>query len=407
MSLIHIPYKKDVRDLKKKLAHFLDIYESDIKYVKNTTTIVGGSAVYPLMNPNVGYITIKPLKKRKFTLFNEFLYKLGIISVAPTGTDPRIRHVIPIYSVNGTTINTYSISTVLFFNIVHFMYLQNKTLFKLVDILVNKPNFLYPTAVSGNSGLFLDYDLNGKPALMCASNVFSASPIIVFKQSSTCKNRSLKEYNIVDKVNNLAKKIKTRVNDVNVTLSKKDNDYSNIRITLFNKKDTNIIIKILEKKGLYEDNDFTVLYCKNQITIKMNVNVLHKYSIKNRSYSSNSDSSDNSESSDDSNNSSEESSDNSSDESSDSDSSDSDSEDNISYSSNSDSNSSDPSYKYSESDSESKSSKSSSDEDSNISYSSSDLDNSSSDESSSYSDSESSSNKKSKYSKSKKTKKSR
>lgn len=287
MQLIHLPYKKEVRKLRRKLAEFLCIDECRIKFHRHTTTgELQVPPIYPQVANNVGYFTVKPLRKRKYTLFHEFLFKTnctGVPQVAPT---PKVKHVIPLYRivVSGTAPNTTTTITPLsplFFTLVDFMSKQCKTLWKLLHKLKRR-NITYYSATSNTPALLsVANDLSGIPHIMAAASVNNTdTQLIVYKQKicpDYCKKVSCPDY--AKLTTKLSKLIKRRVHNVVVTLSKKsDNEYNNVRITVCRDKDVDAVKNVLNNGSLLEDHEYTVsVNDKNQTVIKINVCDLVKF----------------------------------------------------------------------------------------------------------------------------------
>jgi len=344
MHLIRLPNKKEIRQLKRKLADFLLIDECKIKFHRHTTTSEPQSTPdYPAQASNVGYLSIKPLRKRKYTEFHEFLFKSQVtdLQLAPS---PKAKHVVPLYNivVSGSApniITTVTPLSTLFLSVLDFASKQSKTLFKLVHKLKHR-NINYHTATSNTPALIqISNDLSGIPTLTASATINNAdATVVIYKQKikvEWCEKESTPDYSELSM--KLSKKIRHTVHNVTVTLSKKsETEFNNVRIIIHRMKDVDAVKTILTKGGLIEDTEFSIVVNdKGQTVIKINVTDLVKFNFSkhkskkhksscsdSESSSSDSDSSDDSSSSDsDSSSSNSSSSDSSSDDSSSSDSS--------------------------------------------------------------------------------------
>ena len=284
MHLIHLPYKKEIHALKHKLADFLVIDKSKIKFHKHTATISSSTIpVYPSVDKNIGYFTIKPFKKHKYQLIYEFLFKTQVHSV-PIAPLPRQKYIIPLYSIleNGSLPSIqYNIQlrSELFFNIVDFCYKQNKTIFDLLHKLKMRNIIYYPSLSNIPALLQITTDMSGIPTLTASAKINNNSEnIVIYTQNISRKNNDYPKL-----ANDLSKKIKKIIENFSVTLSKNDDTYNNIRITVYSSTDVNHIKKLLKNKKYTVSNTHS-----DQYVIKMNVKYLE--------YSSNDDSCSNSSS---------------------------------------------------------------------------------------------------------------
>lgn len=272
MHLIHLPYKKEIRALKHKLADFLTIDKSKIKFRMHTSTNpVNTLPVYPQVASNVGYLTIKPLKKNKYQLVYEFLYKTLVHSVSITPL-PRQQYVIPLYSITSTgTLPSIQYDIVpkstLFFQIVDFCHKQNKTVFDLLHKLKMRNVIYYPTQANMPALLKITTDLSGIPTLAASGLIDNdAEDIAIYTQ-----NKKLNTQCDYPKLaNKLSKKIKKITENFTITLSKNDESYNNIRITVHSLKDANCVKKLLKHKKCSISNTNS-----DQYVIKMNVKYLN------------------------------------------------------------------------------------------------------------------------------------